>query len=108
MMDTPHDPQYDFHAIPPVSQAIDDEEFWLEPPTEPLTPEEEFDLLFEGYRDAQEDVNMRTVLASLAGKVQACPQCRCTNLLVLGEYRKCPLCNWKGKINQPSQGEVQA
>ena len=26
----------------------------------------------------------------------ACPQCHCTSLLVLGAYRKCPLCNWKG------------
>ena len=30
-----------------------------------------------------------------------CPQCRCTNLLVLGSYRKCPICSWKGLAEAP-------
>jgi hypothetical protein len=38
--------------------------------------------------------------------VEACPQCRCTNLIVLGAYRKCPLCGWKGKISVSGHEEV--
>ena len=33
----------------------------------------------------------------------ACPKCRCTNLLVLGAYRKCPLCAWKGQLPPPEE-----
>ena len=29
----------------------------------------------------------------------ACPRCQCINLMVLGAYRKCPLCNWKGQLD---------
>jgi Bifunctional DNA primase/polymerase, N-terminal/AAA domain/Primase C terminal 2 (PriCT-2) len=42
------------------------------------------------------------------GGGEACPQCHCTSLLVLGEYRKCPLCHWKGKAVQPGESEVSA
>ena len=83
----------------PLVFPKDEEGPWPEPPAEPLTPEEAFDILYEERVDTQEDAHMRTVLAHL-GRAQACPQCRCTNLLVLGEYRKCPLCNWKGKLVQ--------
>jgi putative DNA primase/helicase len=38
--------------------------------------------------------------------VEACPQCRCTNLTVLGAYRKCPLCGWKGKLSVSGHEEV--
>ena len=34
---------------------------------------------------------------------EACPQCRCTHLLVLGAYRKCPLCQWKGAVSESLQ-----
>jgi hypothetical protein len=33
----------------------------------------------------------------------ACPECRCLNVLMLGEYGACPLCQWKGKL----VGEVE-
>ena len=74
---------------------------------EPFTPSEAFDVLYEERRDAQEETYMRTVLTTLA-KAQACPQCRCTNLKALGEYRKCPLCHWKGKVVHPGESEVSA
>ena len=44
-------------------------------------------------------------LGSLRGEPstqECCPQCRCTSLLVLGAYRKCPLCNWKGTADEAS------
>jgi hypothetical protein len=31
---------------------------------------------------------------------EACPQCRCTNLVVIGDYRKCRLCAWVGKADR--------
>jgi hypothetical protein len=40
--------------------------------------------------------------------MEACPQCHCTNLRVLGTYRKCPLCRWRGKVNGTTAIPLQA
>jgi hypothetical protein len=36
----------------------------------------------------------------------ACPQCRCTHLLVLGTHRKCVLCGWRGKLEHAGESGV--
>ena len=95
--------------VAPLDPSLldEDEAPWPAEVAEPFTPSEAFDVLYEERRDAQEETYMRTVLTTLA-KAQACPQCRCTNLKALGEYRKCPLCHWKGKVVQPGESEVSA
>jgi hypothetical protein len=30
---------------------------------------------------------------------EGCPTCRCTHLIVMGDYRKCALCSWVGKAD---------
>ena len=42
----------------------------------------------------------------VSARDDACPQCRCTHLLVLGAYRKCVLCGWKGTLDDASQKEI--
>ena len=82
------------------------EEPWPEPPEEPLTPEERFDEIEAMSQALAEEVPAPSVPGS--AQTQACPQCRCTNLHAVGKYRKCPLCNWKGKVVQPGESEVSA
>ena len=38
----------------------------------------------------------------------ACPKCHCLSLIVLGDYGRCPLCQWKGKLTSSAPGETAA
>ena len=49
----------------------EDDERWLRPAERPLTPEEAFDLFFEGWQAAEEDTHMQQVLAALDAQGRA-------------------------------------
>ena len=73
-----------------------EEEPWPEPPEAPLTPEERFDEIEAMYERVAEEGPPPAVHAPALQ--EACPKCRCTHLRVVGAYRECSLCRWKGKL----------
>ena len=54
----------------------------------------------KNLHEAANAVSSSTSSTSSTPPGEACPQCHCTNLLVLGAYRKCPLCLWKGPAGE--------
>ena len=52
----------------------------------------------EGVEEVEEVEEVEVEQVVVDGQADTCPQCRCTNLLVLGAYRKCVLCGWKGQL----------
>jgi hypothetical protein len=60
----------------------------------------------ESYRVEKEgDTTSNLPQTKVSTLAEACPQCRCSHLLALGVYRKCPLCAWTGKL--PAAGEAE-
>jgi hypothetical protein len=63
----------------------------------------------EGHRDATRQNARGSTFHGSEGApmpMEACPQCHCTSLLVVGAYRKCPLCSWKGRSPRPGKDGV--
>ena len=78
------------------TEPVEDEEPWPESPEAPITPEERFDEIEAMSECIAEEGPPPAVHAPALQ--EACPECRCTHLEVLGAYRKCRLCDWKGKL----------
>jgi hypothetical protein len=68
------------------------------------SPDDLFDAVELMYQTRAEEVPAPSL--KHVASAEACPQCRCTHLMLLGNYRKCAMCGHQWQAPQAGESGV--